>query len=141
MVCGQKTVRAAAGDLVVINPGALHAIYQAEEDPAPAVYHCLIIDKSFCDANRIRLSGMWFTERLRSPEAASLMLAIARETAEKREFYKLQVQSLAVSLLIRLCREAPRRPPAGGAGTAGQNPDGQGRHGIHAGAFRRSPHH
>lgn len=26
VVCGQKTVRAAAGDLVVINPGALHAI-------------------------------------------------------------------------------------------------------------------
>lgn len=111
VVCGQKTVRAAAGDLVVINPGALHAIYQAEEDPAPAVYHCLIIDKSFCDANRIRLSGMWFTERLRSPEAASLMLAIARETAEKREFYKLQVQSLAASLLIRLCREARAVPP------------------------------
>lgn len=111
VICGQRAVQACAGDLVIIPPGALHAIYQAEEDPAPAVYHCLIVDKSFCDANRLYLSDMWFTERLRSSKAASLMLAIAREVAEKRDFYKLQVQSLAVSLLIQLFREACTAAP------------------------------
>ena len=101
-VCGEEVVTARAGDLVIVPPNALHAVCA---DGAPAVYHCLIVDKSFSDGLKLYLSGMRFRPCAASPEAGELFGRIAAEVTEKRALYKLSVRSYVMALLVFLCRD------------------------------------
>lgn len=101
-VCGEEVVTARAGDLVIVPPNALHAVCA---DGAPAVYHCLIVDKSFSDGLKLYLSGMRFRPCAASPEAGELFGRITAEVTEKRALYKLSVRSYVMALLVFLCRD------------------------------------
>lgn len=114
VMCGEAVVTAQAGELVIVPPNALHNIVRAGDEPA--VYHCLIIDKSFSDGLKIYLSDMRFRPSAASPEAGELFERIAAEMAEKRALYKLSVRSYAAALLVYLyreCRVAGEEEPPG----------------------------
>ena len=55
-----------SGDIVVINPDVLHASYSEEQ----VVYHCLIIDESFCQANGLEAGQLQFDQLFRDDAMA-----------------------------------------------------------------------
>ena len=58
--CGSENYHVKAGDVAVINPNVLH---MTEGD---LVYHCLIIDRSFCESNGIPILSLCFREIIKS---------------------------------------------------------------------------
>lgn len=98
---GRETITAHAGDVVVINSNELHTIYT---ETGHGVYHCLIVDKTFCDELSLDLSEMWFEPLSRSPELDRLFAAIAEETQRRPPLYKLNVRACAQQLLVYLYR-------------------------------------
>lgn len=54
--CGTERYPVSAGDVAVINPDVLHMT------EGSLVYHCLIIDRSFCESNGIPVLSLYFRE-------------------------------------------------------------------------------
>ena len=58
--CGSETYPVEAGDIAVINPNVLHMT------EGELIYHCLIIDRSFCESNGIPILSLYFREIIKS---------------------------------------------------------------------------
>ncbi len=110
---GRETIKAHKGDVVVVNSNELHAVYSQDRH---AVYHCLIVDKSFCDELLLDPSSVWFEPCSHSPEAGRIFDAIAEETRSRPPLYKLNVSAYVQQLLVHLYRHClvggtAERPP------------------------------
>lgn len=92
----------AENDIAVINANVSHQM--PEKDPATA-YHCLIIDKQFCDFMGVSVDTLHFCTSIRDRRLRELILSVAAEMSERKTLYKVRVQSLVLELLVLLARE------------------------------------
>ena len=58
--CGSESYPVQEGDIAVINPNVLH------KTEGELVYHCLIIDRAFCESNGIPILTLYFCEIIKS---------------------------------------------------------------------------
>ena len=101
--CGENDYSVSSGDIAVINPNVLH------RTQGRLVYHCLIVDRSFCEQNGIPVLSLFFRELIRDSHLFELFLRIADEIytakSDRRELSSVPtVRSLVLSLLSELCR-------------------------------------
>lgn len=94
-------VTAKKGDVVVINSNHLHSLF-ADQDGCS--YHCLIIDKVFCDMFSIPIEDTNFNELVTDPNVSELFKKIVLEMKERGPLYKTSVKSYVLELLVILCR-------------------------------------
>ncbi|MEG1687095.1 MAG: AraC family transcriptional regulator [Angelakisella sp.] len=95
-------IACAAGDVAVINSNVSH---QMLEKPVESAYHCLIINKQFCDFFGIPLDSLHVQEHISDERVRGLILSIAKEMAEQHDLYKVRVQAYALELMVLLARE------------------------------------
>lgn len=92
------------GDFVVINSNCLHSVFTKDE---LFIYHCLIVDRSFCLANHFDTNNILFTPVFRDAELEKLMEQLEKEySIPLRLDYRVQtVRALVLQIMARLCRE------------------------------------
>lgn len=96
-----QTISVGKGDIVVINSESLHGMRARE---GKFSYFYFIIDKSFTDAFGITVEMQRFTESFRDEKIAALFRKISVEMERRDGFYQQAVRSLAIEMLVRLCR-------------------------------------
>jgi len=101
--CGENDYSVTAKDIAVINPNILHRI------EGQLLYHCLIVDRSFCEQNGIPVLSIFFRELINDDRLFELFLRIADEIStaksDLREVSSVPtVRALVLSLLSELCR-------------------------------------
>ena len=89
------------GDLVIINTNSLHNVRAVS---TPFVYHCLIVDRTFCLANYFDTSTLRFPPQLRDEALASLFDVLLTEYEENRPYRTQAVRGTVLTILARLCR-------------------------------------
>lgn len=97
-----KLILAKAGDLVVINPGEIHAI---PEKPKDTVYECLIPHKLLCTRMSLPMEELTIDNLVRDEKYGAAFRQITGELRLQPDFYKLSVQLNLLSLLIGLFRD------------------------------------
>lgn len=97
-----RLISAVAGDLVVINPGEIHAIPQK---PRETAYECLIPHKRLCTRMALPLDTLTIESHIRDPKYAEHFAEITNELRTKPQFYKINVQLNLLSLLVGLFRD------------------------------------
>lgn len=110
------------GDTVVIDSNALHSMLGK---PNNCLYHCLIVDKQFCDSFFLPITGFRFEALLHDERIYNIFLRIAAEMQEKSLYYKAQVQAYALELMVILLREyseSYKSKKAGGASADYEKP-------------------
>lgn len=75
-----------SGDIVVINPDVLHASCSEEQ----VVYHCLIIDDSFCQSNGLEVGQLQFEQLFRDEAMARSFERLAVFYSKLNEDRKLE---------------------------------------------------
>lgn len=96
-----RQVTANEGEAIVINSNVMHAIAKKE---IYCCYHCLILDKHFCDSVSIPITKIRFTEHIADENVGVTMNEIAYQMQQKEGFYKAVVQSKAIALLVYLAQ-------------------------------------
>lgn len=91
--CGSERYPVFAGDIAVINPDVLHMT------EGNLTYHCLIIDRSFCEGNGIPILSLYFKEIIRDRALFTQFC----ETAQKLKAAKSEPDSLKTVPEIRHC--------------------------------------
>ena len=103
--CDAESYEFSVGDVLVINSNALHSASSTDG----VVYHCLIIDNSFCKENGIDMTKLHFKTLIKDPELYSLLLDIAdriNKTRAKEELYSAaHVRAGILSVMVTLCRD------------------------------------
>lgn len=103
VLCGAEKLPLNSDTVVVVNADTLHCIGTDYH----LAYRCLIIDNSFFSANGVPIRSLYFQSLLRSPEASSLLKAIAQSYAVYTpEDFRciLSIRSLALQLVQLLCQ-------------------------------------
>lgn len=104
VACDTEHLHVRQGDFIPINSNCMHSIYTEDE---LFIYHCLIVDRSFCLSNHFDTNEILFTPTFRDPELEVLMLALEREyTPPYRTEYRVQmIRALVLQIMARLCCE------------------------------------
>lgn len=89
-----------AGDTFVINSNCMHSIHTGGN----CLYHCLIIDKEFCENNSIPIGDISFKDLIKDVALKQQFDVIVEEMREKKPYYKSSVKAHAIELLVILCR-------------------------------------
>ena len=102
--CDTAHYSVSAGDFFIVNPNCLHSFSTENE---LFIYHCLIVDRSFCLANHFDTNNIQFTSLFRDPEMEMLIGKIEEEyTPPYRSAYRTQViRALVLQIMARLCCE------------------------------------
>ncbi|MBQ8341228.1 MAG: AraC family ligand binding domain-containing protein, partial [Clostridia bacterium] len=74
VLCGDKCIPVAAGDISVIDSGLLHRIESGSE----VLYHCLIVDEAFCRNNGLHPGAMTFPRVIKDTALAELYNNVAK---------------------------------------------------------------
>lgn len=95
-----------AGDVAVINPDVLHMT----ESGGELIYHCLIIDRAFCEANGIDVLSLHFKEIIADKELFSAftdtVVSIKAARHEKAGICAVpEARHRVLGLLLRLCKK------------------------------------
>lgn len=103
--CNTKHYSFGAQDIFVVNSDFLHATGSDGE----LVYHCLIIDKSFCESNGIPTSQIRFRALIRNAELSDnfrrIVAAFDRYGNGSDRFAAADIRYEVLGLLRRLCRD------------------------------------
>lgn len=102
--CGVERYPVCAGDIAVINPDVLHMT------EGNLTYHCLIIDRSFCEDNGIPILSLYFREIIKSEELFAAFCDAVEEIKKARSVPDPicsvpEVRHRILGLLLSLCRE------------------------------------
>ncbi|MBQ3181296.1 MAG: helix-turn-helix transcriptional regulator [Clostridia bacterium] len=92
---------ATPGDIIVINSSIMHSIIAKNKY---VTYHCLIIDKDFCERYGFFIDENHINDLIRDPEIFALARNIRKEEDEKGDFYKSAVTSDTLKILTLLFR-------------------------------------
>ncbi|MBE6550386.1 MAG: AraC family transcriptional regulator [Ruminococcaceae bacterium] len=105
---GTEQYSLCAGDLVIINSGAIHHLYSETGFD----YYCLIIDDEFCEGNGIDIEKYEFEKITRDEETIRVFLEAAEmlkdQILKKKgddRFAIPKVRSAMLSLMIELCEK------------------------------------
>ncbi len=99
-VCGTQTYPLTKGDLCVISANIPHAFLSSKT----LVYHCLIVDESFCASNDIDTENLAFHTLVRDKTAKELYLKITDEFHRSDNFKNAGIRSAVLSLMVYLAR-------------------------------------
>lgn len=91
------------GDICVANAYCVHATTQERE----LNYHCLIVDRNFCEENGIRTSDIFFREQIRDPRALEAFARIVEAynpQNRKDPFRVMEIRYAVLGFLRELCR-------------------------------------
>lgn len=103
VTCDTIPVRAASGELVIVNSCVLHSI----QSMTPSCnYLCLIVDKAFCENYDLSVGEINFSSVVRDEEVSQHFGRILREMADREPYYKTAVKAEVLALLTRLFRIA-----------------------------------
>ena len=89
------------GDIVVINSSVMHSIIAKNKY---VTYHCLIIDKDFCEQYGFFIDENHISELISDPEIFKLAENMQKEEDEKAVFYKSSEISDSLKILTLLFR-------------------------------------
>lgn len=92
---------AGPGDIVVINSSVMHSIIAKDKY---VTYHCLIIDKDFCEQFGFFIDENHIMEQIRDPEIFALAENMGKEMGEKKDFYESAQIADALMILTLLFR-------------------------------------
>lgn len=95
-------VNAKVGDMVIINSNHVHTLFAGDKGCS---YHCLIIDKNFCDTLSIPINNLHFSELINDQIIMNLFNKIVNEISAEEKYYKQIVKAYVLELLVTLCRE------------------------------------
>ncbi|MBQ7916311.1 MAG: helix-turn-helix transcriptional regulator [Firmicutes bacterium] len=99
--CGTETFPICKGSIMVIAPNIIHLI----TSETTVVYHCLIVENRFCEANGIPVSGLHFPHLVQDPALYDFFLKTADILLAKDQPYQAaDARSHILSLLVQLCR-------------------------------------
>lgn len=94
-----------AGEIIVINSDCLHAT----RSDTQLIYHCLIIDKTFCESNGIATSDICFQKLIRDPKLNKTFQLVVDsfDNYEKNTdpFSVAQVRYRVLGFLCQLCQD------------------------------------
>ncbi len=102
--CGTERYAVSAGDIAVINPDVLHMT------EGELVYHCLIIDRSFCESNGIDILSLRFEELIKDESFFSQFeqTAAALKKAKGGQNSLCSIPDMryrVLGLLLKVCRD------------------------------------
>jgi len=89
------------GDIVVINSSVMHSIIAKDKY---VTYHCLIIDKDFCERYGFFIDENHINELISDPEIFALSENMRKEEDEKKDFYSSAQIADALKILTLLFR-------------------------------------
>ena len=92
------------GDTVVINANSLH---QFEAKEGTFYYHCLIVDRSFCNANYFDTNRIRFEGQFEDRQISDLFLVLAEEYPQGEThipYRTLTVRATVLQIMARICR-------------------------------------
>ena len=98
---GTTQLHVSKGDTVIINADTLHSI---KSTCGLLRYHCLIVDKFFCESFDIYTSNMSFKNIIHDDIVTEILFKISKEMQDEKKFYKSLVKSHSINLIIYLCR-------------------------------------
>lgn len=94
-----------AGEMVVVNSEVIHHVFNTG-DP---VYHCMIIDRGFCESNGIDVKGLHFQEKIADAtlgEAFTRIFAVYDAyTNEQLPYGATELRAKTLDFLCSLCRK------------------------------------
>lgn len=117
--CNERVHTMCAGDIIAINSDVIHQVLDSEH----VVYHCLIIDRGFCESNGIPVTTLWFQEKIEDAQLGAAFLDVcAAYDAQSREhavYSAAQIRAKVIELLCLLCKSyiQPRKDLSRSAGT------------------------
>lgn len=106
VTCGLTQLQVSPGDAVIVNSDVLHSITATSYS---LHYHCLIMDKSFCENFDLHTSNLIFMNLVRDNIVEEIFNNIYNEMIHKRDYYKTLVKSYSIELLVYLYRNFLQR--------------------------------
>jgi len=97
-VCGTNKFDFGPGDIIVVNSNVLHKVTSDDY----VRYYCLIIDKSFCDANGIDIATVYFNPFITDYKARELYNKICTSYSLNSENKVLRIRYFVLGLLVYL---------------------------------------
>ncbi len=89
------------GDIIVINSSVMHSIIAKDKY---VTYHCLIIDKDFCERYGFFIDENHIKELVSDPEIFELSQNMRKEQDQKDDFYNSAIISDTLKILTLLFR-------------------------------------
>ncbi|MDD3692479.1 MAG: AraC family transcriptional regulator [Oscillospiraceae bacterium] len=105
--CDTVEINSCAGDLIVVNSGALHTIHS--KSPL-CEYYCLIIDKTFCENFELPVREIHLRSPISDEKVQASFDFIAKEMNEQNLYFKAAIKAEVISLMVRLFRISPAQP-------------------------------
>lgn len=103
--CNLDTHHVQAGDIFVVNSDSVHST----GTDTTFVYHCLIVDDTFCRANGIPVSDLYFQELIRDEALFEAFIQVEQAFSQNQKEHPLwgvaQIRQAVLELLILLCRD------------------------------------
>lgn len=101
VTCGTTQIQVNEGDTVIVNADVLHSI----KATSPLLrYHCLIVDKMFCENFHIYTSNIYIKNIISDHYVNSLFNKISVEMEDEKLYYKSVVKASSIDLMVHLCR-------------------------------------
>lgn len=89
------------GDIVVVNSGCVHTLRAVG---GPAAYHCIIVDKDFCQFLGFDTNVQHITEKIHDDRINKIFDNIESEVNRKEQYYLAAVKYLVGEMIVRLYR-------------------------------------
>lgn len=100
--CNGQCIKPRTGDIVIISPNTLHTVCTTDEQVS---YYCLLIGKSFYEQKKLPLVSASFQMLVNNDaEIDRLLNELLNEFYKQKLYYKQQMQSHVITLLIHICR-------------------------------------
>jgi AraC-like DNA-binding protein len=98
------------GDSVIVNTDTLHNV---ESLSSPLEFEMLMINKDFLLQNQIDLDNFSFPSMVHDDAVNAVIHSILQEESGKRQYYKPQIRSKIIDLMVYLCRNYGKTKNAG----------------------------
>lgn len=113
-----KQIEAAPGDLIVINPGEIHAIPEKSDD---TIYDCLIPQKILFDRMGLPIEDLALSNHICDAQYTKIFRRIMAELRAMPPYYEVSVPSQLISLMVELCRHCRQEhTPSDGSQNSGK---------------------
>ncbi len=101
VTCNTEVIQANEGDIVFINSNYLHYI---ESMTDYCKYHCLIVDKNFCESFDINVDNTIIQSLINNKMLNEFFNTIITEMSNKSPYYKSIVKIKSIELLLHIYR-------------------------------------
>ncbi len=102
ITCDTHHYEVREGDFFVVNANSIHSFHT---DAPLFIYHCLIVDRSFCLANHFDTNQIRFEPTFQDPELTALMQRLHEEYSPPyRSAFRVQmIRAIVLQIMAHLC--------------------------------------